>query len=102
MSIENEAKVTFDPEFGRRGERVKLQIEYGDAGNSGEALERSIMRISDYGIYDAMKREGDRLFSWTYVIPWEAPPRVYDIEMYAIDNQGNKGPITTAHYQIKA
>lgn len=99
MDIGYEAKVTLNPTSGKRGETVKLEVEYANA-DSGDSLERSVLRVSEYGIYDVMKREGDRKFSWMYPIPWEAPLKTYTIEVYALDALGNKGPVKSVQYQV--
>ncbi|QJD87096.1 hypothetical protein [Cohnella herbarum] len=98
MNLDYEAKVVFIPETGKRGERVTMKVDYENVDPSES--DRSVLRISEYGIYDVMKKEGDRSFSWSYSIPWEAPLRTYEIEVYVLDAQGNKGPIQSVRYQV--
>ncbi|MFC5404623.1 hypothetical protein [Cohnella soli] len=97
--MDYKVKATFNPPAGKRGERVRLEVEYESAEDIG-MLDRSVLRIGSNGIFDVMKQEGDRKFSWTYVIPWEAPIRSYDIEFYALDPKGQKGPVQTVRYQV--
>ncbi len=99
MNQNEEARVSFKPEVGKRGERVMMTVEYGDVG---AALDRSVLRIPAYGIYDVMKKEGDRSFSWSYAIPWEAQVKTYEIELYALDANGNKSAVTKVHFQVTA
>lgn len=47
-----------------------------------------------------MKREEDGSFTWSYPIPYEAPIQTYEIEVYAIDKIGNKGPKQTVIFTV--
>ncbi|QJD87112.1 hypothetical protein [Cohnella herbarum] len=84
-------KATLSSNEGKRGEWAKLRVEYGNLGANVE-IDKSIVRLSDYGIYDVMRQEEDGSFTWAYPIPYEAPIQTYEIEVYAIDKIGNKGP----------
>jgi hypothetical protein len=94
-----ELQADLTPNEGKRGDWAKLKVEYGNLGANVE-IDKSIVRISDYGIYDAMKREEDGSFTWSYPIPYEAPIQTYEIEVYAIDKQGNKGPKKLVSYTV--
>jgi len=101
MSLIYEVDASFTPNAGRRGERATLQVEYGNIGTNA-VIDKSIVRISEYGIYDVMKREEDGKFSWSYPIPYEAPIQTYEIEVYAIDTEGNKGPVKIVKFAVHA
>lgn len=94
-----ELKAIFTPNEGKRGDWAKLKVEYGNLGDSIE-IDKTIIRISDYGIYDAMKREEDGSFTWSYPIPYEALIQTYEIDVYAIDKIGNKGPKQTVIFTV--
>ncbi len=101
MSLTYEANISFTPNEGRRGERALLQVEYINIGTNA-VIDKSVVRIPEYGIYDVMKREEDGKFSWSYPIPYEAPIRTYAIEVYAIDTQGNNGPVKIVRFAVHA
>ncbi|MDQ6420556.1 hypothetical protein RB620_14090 [Paenibacillus sp. LHD-117] len=86
---------------GKRGERASLKVQF-DKVQEGRTIDKSFVRISDYGIFDVMKKQEDGTFLWSYPIPWEAPIRTYNIDVYAIDTEGNKGPIETIKFQVTA
>ena len=99
MEFDYEAKVRFAPSSAKRGERVRLEVEYAEAGG-GAAPERAVVRIQGYGLYEPMHRDGDRTFSWSYTIPWEAPVKTYELEILAFDAAGEKRAHTKTQYQI--
>lgn len=101
MSLTYEVNASFSPNEGRRGERAMLQVEYSNIG-ANAVIDKSVVRISEYGIYDVMKREEDGKFTWSYPIPYEAPVQTYAIEVYAIDTQGNKGPTKIVRFAVHA
>lgn len=94
-----DVKATFGNNVGKRGERASLKVEYSNL-RDGFAVARSVVRIPEYGIYDVMKREEDGTFTWSYTIPYEAPVQTYVIDVYGIDAEGNKGPVTKVNFQV--
>ncbi|MFD0960820.1 hypothetical protein [Paenibacillus chungangensis] len=99
MNPSYEVKATFQQNEGKRGEQVTMKVEYVNLAPDIE-LDKSIVRIPDYSIFDVMKREADGTYTWSYTIPWEAPLQTYRIDVYAIDKNGNRGAMETVSFQV--
>ncbi|MFD2114900.1 hypothetical protein ACFSTH_16310 [Paenibacillus yanchengensis] len=99
MSSIYQLEATFSPADGRRGERASLKVQFNDVADNFE-VDKAVVRITDFGIYDVMRRQEDGTYLWSYPIPYEAPLQTYSVEVYAIDKEGNKGPAETITYVI--
>jgi hypothetical protein len=101
MSFVYEVNASFAQSTGKLGERATLTVEYSGVSRES-AINRSMVRIANYGIFDVMKRGDEGTFTWSYLIPMEAPLGTYDIEVYATDTEGSKGKIERLAFQVVA
>ncbi|MCU6707742.1 hypothetical protein M6D81_03380 [Paenibacillus sp. J5C_2022] len=99
MKPSYEVRATFQQNEGKRGERITMKVQYANL-NPDTVLDKSIVRIPDYSIFDVMKHEADGTYTWSYTIPWEAPLQTYRIDVYAIDTNGNRGAVETVSFKV--
>lgn len=97
MEIQNGYSASFSPETGKRGEKVSLAVTFDGLTFNPE---KAVIRIPAYGLYEVLRPAGEGKFTWSYMIPSDAPLRSYEIELYALDSNGTKGPIHSFNYAV--
>lgn len=83
---------------GSPGGRVKLIVKVTEATKE---ISRVSIAIDMYGIYSVLKKEADDLYSLDYFIPFEAPTGNYEVSIWAVDKDYNKGPVTKFDFLVK-
>lgn len=85
-------------EEGSPGGKVKLLVKVTEATSE---ISRVSIAIDMYGIYSPMKKEADDLYSLDYFIPYEAPTGNYEVSLWAVDKDYNKGPVVKFNFLVK-
>lgn len=83
---------------GSPGGRVRLVAKITDATKE---ISRVSMAVDMYGIYSVLKKEGNDLYSLDYSIPYEAPRGNYEVSLWAVDKEYNRGPTVKFNFLIK-
>lgn len=86
------------PTEGSPGSKVSLKVSVEDAT---EEVSRVYMSVSEYSVFEVLKKETDTLFSLDYYIPYDAPYGKYDVSIWAVSKSNKKGPATNVTFTVK-
>lgn len=90
-------KVDIVPSSGRPGDSVTIKAVFSDIMGQ---IKNVYVSVPQYGIWEMLWPTGKNIYSLSYTIPWEAPSGNYDVRIYAINADGERGPATTVTFNI--
>jgi hypothetical protein len=79
------------------GERVTVTANFTDL--IGEVKTVYAM-VNAYGYSQILTKSGDGSYSARTIVPYEAPPGVYNVVVFAKDIEGNRGKDTAIRFQV--
>lgn len=91
-------KVIDAPTEGSPGSKVSLKVSVEEAT---EEVSRVYISLPMYDVFEVLKKESDTLFSLNYYIPYEAPFGKYDVAVWAVNKNNEKGPVTNIGFTVK-
>jgi len=86
------------PREGSPGSKIPLKVSVEEAS---EEISRVYFSVPMYGIFEVLKKENETLYSLDYYIPYEAPYGTYDVNIWAVNNKNEKGPVTNIKFTVK-
>ncbi|HOP55118.1 MAG TPA: hypothetical protein PLK33_00150 [bacterium] len=82
-----------NPTSGKQGDMVTAVVKASPDTKSVYG------RIPEYGYMLQFRKEGD-VFKLSMQIPYGAPPGVYMVSVYPVDNEGNRGEEKKFNFQV--
>lgn len=82
-----------NPTSGRQGDMVTVVVKASPDTKSVYG------RIPEYGYMIQFQKEGDT-FKLSMQVPYGAPPGVYMVSVYPVDNEGNRGEEKRFNFQV--
>lgn len=90
-------KADITPPSGMPGDSVTIKAVFSDI--TGQ-IKNVYVSVPQYGIWEMLQPIGDNAYSLSYTIPWGAPSGNYDVRVYAINADGERGPATSVTFNI--
>lgn len=91
-------KVIDAPTEGSSGSRVALKVSVEEAT---EEVSRVYIALPMYDVFEVLRKESDTIFSLNYYIPYEAPYGKYNVEIWAVNKNNEKGPVTNISFTVR-
>jgi len=86
------------PTEGSPGSRVSLKVSVEGAT---EEVSRVYISLPMYDVLELLRKESDTLFSLNYYIPYEAPYGKYEVAIWAVNKNNEKGPVTNISFTVR-
>lgn len=86
-----------DPMKASPGERITITANVADL--IGE-IKTVYAMVNAYGYSQILPKTGDGVYSARTIVPYEAPPGVYNVVVFAKDFEGNRGKDTAIRFQV--
>lgn len=98
MSVLNyNLQILLNPPSCRRGDRLTVTVK---ALNPTNRIAKVVITIPRYNISKQIPQVGVDTYSLTMPIPSIVPRGKYEAMIYAVDTEGNKGPVEKVTYDI--
>jgi len=95
FSYNIDAKI--EPMKASPGERIIITANITDLNGEIKAV---YAVVNAYGYSQILPKAGDGVYSTRTVVPYEAPPGVYNVVVFAKDFDGNRGKDTAIRFQV--
>lgn len=90
-------KVDVNPTSGKPGDIVAIRVVLADV--TGQ-IKNVYLSVPQYGIWEVLKPSSQDTYSMSYTIPWNAPSGTYDVQIYATNPDGERGPSSSITFTV--
>jgi len=89
--------VKIEPSKASPGERITITANVTDL--IGE-IKTVYAIVNAYGYSQILPKSGDGVYSARTIVPYEAPPGIYNVVVFAKDSEGNRGTDVALRFQV--
>jgi len=91
-------RAEISPSTAKSGDIVTLKAYLNDVVGQ---VKNVYATVPQYGIWEVLNPTENNTYTINYPIPWMAPPGKYEVNVYAVSLDGQRGPSTTTTLVIE-
>jgi len=89
--------ISLNPSKGSPGTSVELTAKLSDATAD---IKDVYVSVPEGNIWEKLSKRGEGTYAASAVVPQDAPPGTYQVWVYAVDEDGERGPQVSAAFTV--